>query len=88
MVSPPGAVGVAVVLVQVHGHEVDAVPDVLGRQRAHETATIALAAPEIEFRVIAARDEFFDPDNWWHTREARKVFVLEWFKTIASWFGI
>ena len=46
------------------------------------------AAPEIEFRVIAARDEFFDPDNWWHTREARKVFVLEWLKTIASWFGI
>jgi hypothetical protein len=38
--------------------------------------------------VIAARDEFFDPDNWWHNREARKVFVLEWLKTIASWFGI
>jgi uncharacterized SAM-binding protein YcdF (DUF218 family) len=46
------------------------------------------AAPGVEFRVIAARDEFYDPNNWWRTREARKCFVLEWSKTIASWFGI
>jgi len=45
------------------------------------------AAPEIEFRVIAAPDEFFRADGWWHTREGQKIFILEWTKTIAAWFG-
>jgi uncharacterized SAM-binding protein YcdF (DUF218 family) len=46
------------------------------------------AAPDIDFRVIASRDRFFDPDSWWRTREGRKLFVLEWLKTVTSWFGI
>ncbi len=46
------------------------------------------AAPEIEFRVVAARDEFFRPRDWWRTREGQKVFVMEWIKTVTSWFGV
>jgi len=46
------------------------------------------AAPEVEFRVIAAADRAYNPAAWWHTREGWKCFVLEWLKTVAGWFGI
>jgi uncharacterized SAM-binding protein YcdF (DUF218 family) len=46
------------------------------------------AAPAVEFRVVAAPDEFFRPDGWWRTREGQKCFVMEWMKTITAWFGI
>jgi len=39
-------------------------------------------------RVAAAPDEFFRPDSWWRTRQAQKIFLVEWCKTIASAFGI
>ncbi len=45
-------------------------------------------APELQFLVVAAPDEFFRPGDWWHTREGQKRFVLEWMKTISGWFGI
>jgi uncharacterized SAM-binding protein YcdF (DUF218 family) len=45
-------------------------------------------APEMQFRVVAAPDQFFRPDDWWHRREGQKRFVLEWMKTIAGWLGI
>ena len=38
--------------------------------------------------MVAAPDEFFSPYGWWHTREGRKVFFLEWSKTLASSVGI
>jgi uncharacterized SAM-binding protein YcdF (DUF218 family) len=44
-------------------------------------------APEIRFFVVAAPDEFFKPDDWWHTREGSKRFALEWMKTVADWLG-
>jgi uncharacterized SAM-binding protein YcdF (DUF218 family) len=44
--------------------------------------------PEVEFRVIAAQDEFFRPGDWWKTRQGQKQFVMEWMKTVAEWFGI
>ncbi len=46
------------------------------------------AAPDLEFRVIAAPDELFRPDRWWRSREGQKRFVLEWMKTVSNWFGI
>lgn len=48
------------------------------RQRAHD----------IEFHVVAAPDQFFTPDGWWKNRDARKVFVMEWMKTFATWLGM
>lgn len=44
--------------------------------------------PEIEVHVVAARDEWFDPENWWKTREGCKRFVLEWQKTVAGFIGM
>ena len=46
------------------------------------------AAPDLEFRVVAADDKFFRPGDWWKSREAQKRFVLEWLKTISGWLGI
>jgi uncharacterized SAM-binding protein YcdF (DUF218 family) len=46
------------------------------------------ALPEVEFRVVAAEDEFFRPGDWWKTRQGQKQFVMEWMKTVAGWLGI
>lgn len=42
------------------------------------------AAPDLQIFVVAARDEYFTAGGWWHDREARKIFLLEWTKTIAE----
>jgi uncharacterized SAM-binding protein YcdF (DUF218 family) len=42
-------------------------------------------APEIRFFVVAAPDQNFKPDDWWHTRESSKTFAMEWMKTVADW---
>ncbi len=46
------------------------------------------AAPELKIITIAAPDEYFTPDGWWHKREAEKTFLAEWEKTVAVWLGI
>jgi uncharacterized SAM-binding protein YcdF (DUF218 family) len=46
------------------------------------------AVPNVEFRVIAAPDEFFRPRAWWKSRDGQKIFVMEWAKTVTSWFGV
>jgi uncharacterized SAM-binding protein YcdF (DUF218 family) len=46
------------------------------------------AAPDLEFHVVAAPDKYFTPDGWWKNREARKIFVIEWMKTVAEWVGL
>jgi uncharacterized SAM-binding protein YcdF (DUF218 family) len=40
------------------------------------------------FRVVAARDWIFRPDDWWRTRDGRKQWLLEWLKTLANWAGL
>jgi uncharacterized SAM-binding protein YcdF (DUF218 family) len=45
-------------------------------------------APGLTIHVIAAPDTFFRPGNWWHDRDARKTFLLEWMKTVATWIGM
>ncbi|MEO7142663.1 MAG: YdcF family protein [Bryobacteraceae bacterium] len=45
-------------------------------------------ADGIDVHVVAARDENFRQDSWWRTREGKKVFAIEWMKTIAGWLGI
>lgn len=39
----------------------------------------------MEFRAVAASDDFFTADGWWRSREGRKRFLLEWMKTVAGW---
>jgi len=43
------------------------------------------AAPDLDFFVVSAPDEYFKPDSWWHDREASKTFLYEWMKTVAEW---
>jgi uncharacterized SAM-binding protein YcdF (DUF218 family) len=43
------------------------------------------AAPDLDFIVVSSPDEFFKPDSWWHEREARKIFLYEWMKTVSEW---
>ena len=45
-------------------------------------------APDLTFNVVAASDEFFSANGWWHSREGRKTFMFEWMKTIAEWLGL
>lgn len=46
------------------------------------------AAPDLNFCVVAAPDEYFSPHGWWHDRQGRKVFAFESMKTIAEWLGL
>lgn len=50
--------------------------------------TLRVRWPDIEIRMVAASDEFFSPQGWWHSREGRKTFFLEWTKTLASAMGM
>jgi len=43
------------------------------------------AAPDLTFIVVSAPDEHFTPHSWWHDREGRKTFLVEWMKTVAAW---
>lgn len=45
-------------------------------------------APDLTISVVAAPDENFTPDGWWHKREAQKTFLTEWEKTVANWVGL
>lgn len=45
-------------------------------------------APGLTFHVIGSPDPYFTPDGWWKNREGKKIFVGEWTKTVAGWFGV
>jgi uncharacterized SAM-binding protein YcdF (DUF218 family) len=45
-------------------------------------------AHDLEIHVVSAPDLFFDPKSWWKNRDARKTFVIEWMKTVATWLGM
>lgn len=45
-------------------------------------------APDLTILVVGAPDRNYTPGGWWHNREGQKIFVTEWEKTIANWFGI
>jgi uncharacterized SAM-binding protein YcdF (DUF218 family) len=44
--------------------------------------------PGIAICMVTAPGEYFSPYGWWHTREGRKIFLLEWTKTFASLVGM
>jgi uncharacterized SAM-binding protein YcdF (DUF218 family) len=46
------------------------------------------AAPDIDWNVVAAPDPYFSARGWWRQREGRKIFVMEWTKTIAERVGL
>ena len=44
------------------------------------------ASGAIEYIFVAAGSPYFDPDSWWKTRDGREVLVIEYIKTLNSWF--
>lgn len=41
-----------------------------------------------EFRVLAAPDPLYDPARWWTWRPSRKIWLVEFTKTVADRLGI
>jgi len=48
----------------------------------------ARLVPRDRFRVVAAPDWIFRPEDWWRSREGRKQCFWEWSKTLANWGGL
>jgi uncharacterized SAM-binding protein YcdF (DUF218 family) len=42
----------------------------------------------LEIHMLSAPDPYFTPGGWWKDRDARKTFLLEWMKTVATWLGM
>ena len=71
---------------KLHAHRIDIVTSNFHTRRAW--SIYRRRAPDLELRVIGAPDRYFTPDGWWKNREGRKTFLVEWQKTVATWFGI
>ena len=41
-----------------------------------------------DMRTVAARDQFFRASDWWRSRQAQKIVMLEWTKTLATAAGM
>jgi uncharacterized SAM-binding protein YcdF (DUF218 family) len=50
--------------------------------------TLRARWPGIAICMVAVPDQYFSPYGWWHTREGRKTFLLEWTKTFAGLVGM
>lgn len=44
--------------------------------------------PAERFRMVAAKDWAFRPEDWWRSREAQKQVFFELTKTLANWVGL
>jgi len=73
-------------LTKLHAHRVIVVTTDYHTARARRV--LSADWPGIEIRMVAAPDEFFTAHGWWHNREGRKIFLLEWTKTLTSLAGM
>jgi uncharacterized SAM-binding protein YcdF (DUF218 family) len=71
---------------RLHVHKIDLVTSNFHTRRAAKM--FRAQAPDIEVHVVAAPDRYFTPNGWWKEREGRKTFLIEWMKTVASWFDM
>lgn len=71
---------------QRHAHRVDIVTSNYHTRRAGKI--FRSKAPDLELHVVSAPDPNFSPDGWWKNREGRKIFALEWMKTVGTWLGM
>jgi uncharacterized SAM-binding protein YcdF (DUF218 family) len=76
----------AAVLRQMGVHKVLLVTSDFHTRRAG--STFRATAPDLQFVVVAAPDQSFRADGWWRSREGRKTTLLEWMKTVATWFSL
>jgi uncharacterized SAM-binding protein YcdF (DUF218 family) len=77
---------VLAVLAKYHVHSVDIVTSNYHTRRAGNIWRAK--ASSLTIHMIASPDTFFTPGNWWRDRDARKTFLLEWMKTVATWVGM
>jgi len=73
-------------LIKLHAHRVIVVTSDYHTRRAGRI--LSADWPGIEIRMVAAPDEFFTANGWWHNREGRKIFLLEWTKTLTGLVGM
>jgi uncharacterized SAM-binding protein YcdF (DUF218 family) len=71
---------------RLHARRVDIVTSNYHTRRAGNI--YRAKAPGLEIHMLAAPDVNFTPGGWWKDREARKTFLLEWMKTVATWLGM
>jgi uncharacterized SAM-binding protein YcdF (DUF218 family) len=69
-----------------HAHRIDIVTSNYHTRRALDI--YRSRGRDLEFHAVAAPDLYFSADGWWKNREGRKTFLVEWEKTVATWFGI
>lgn len=67
----------------LHLHRVILVTSLYHTRRAG--ADFRAASPDVDFFVVSSPDQYFTADGWWRSREARKEFLMEWTKTVATW---
>jgi uncharacterized SAM-binding protein YcdF (DUF218 family) len=46
------------------------------------------AGAGLKITMVSAPDANFSAEGWWRNRDGRKTALMEWMKTVASWFGI
>ncbi len=73
-------------LTRLHARRVDIVTSDYHTRRAGNI--YRAQAPGLEIHMVAAPDLYFTAGGWWHNREGRKTCLLEWMKTVATWFGM
>jgi uncharacterized SAM-binding protein YcdF (DUF218 family) len=76
----------APILRQLHVHTALLVTSDFHTRRAGDV--FREVTPDISYIVVGARDQNFSASGWWRDREARKITLLEWTKTVANWFKL
>ena len=71
---------------KMNAHRIDIVTSNFHTRRAWNA--YRSRARNLDFHLISAPDTYFSSDGWWKNREGRKTFLVEWEKTVATWFGI
>jgi uncharacterized SAM-binding protein YcdF (DUF218 family) len=74
--------GAAVLLHSLGVHRVILVTSVYHTRRAG--ADFRAAAPDLTSFMVSAPDKYFTANGWWHNREGRKTFLIEWLKVGAT----
>ncbi len=71
---------------KLHAHRIDIVTSNYHTRRAGNI--YRSRAGDLEIHMIASPDQYFTPEAWWKNREGRKTLLVEWQKTVATWFGM
>jgi uncharacterized SAM-binding protein YcdF (DUF218 family) len=71
---------------KLHAHRIDIVTSNFHTRRAGNI--YRARAGDLEFHLVSAPDPYYSADGWWKNREGRKIFLMEWEKTVATWLGM